>query len=255
MITSGIDVGVESTKAVILQDGKIIGQGIGLSGGAARPAAIEAIYEKALAEANIAAADVEKVVSTGKGKYNAGMTDKPVTETVVAAKLAKHVCPDATMVVSIGSDEIIVAVLGEDDKIIEFAINQKCAAGLGRFLKSMTRRLDMTLEEMSALPKANGAIVNDGCIVFAELDALSLLNHGTPAKEVAAALIEAIAVRANSVLDEMTAPNTAKVVLIGGMTKNAAFIRELKERSGIDFIIPENAEFASALGAALVATQ
>jgi activator of 2-hydroxyglutaryl-CoA dehydratase len=135
------------------------------------------------------------------------------------------------------------------------AINEKCAAGLGRFLKYMAARLDLTLEDMSALSlsEASNVQVNDGCIVFAELDALGLLNRGISPRDVAAAVTDAAAVRANTVINEITAPIGDRVVLIGGLTKNKAFVEALKRYSKIDFIIPEEAEYAEALGAAILA--
>jgi len=255
MITAGIDMGLETVKAAILRDGKLIGRGKALSGGAGRAAAAEAAYRDALRDADVKAEDIVKVVATGKGKYDVPFADERVTEPVTAAKAARFLCPDATCVVTVGADETLVATLGEGGRINEFVINQKCAAGLGTFLRYMARRLEMTLEELSLLTPAKplAASVNDGCAVFAELDALSLLNHGATPKEVGAAVNEAAAVRANTTINDITAPARDRVVLLGGLTKNGAFVHALKALSGLDFVIPAEAEFAGALGAALIA--
>jgi predicted CoA-substrate-specific enzyme activase len=252
MITAGIDAGLGYTKVVILKDGKIIGRGKGITGGVKRPANIQAVYDAALKDAGIAAEDVAKVVATGKGKYDIPFANDRITEVVTSAKAAKALCPEATTVVSVGADETLVATL-EGEKINEFCLNQKCAAGLGLFLEYMARRLGMTVEELSALGAPGEAVVNDGCVVFAELDALSLLNRGVDAKEAAKAVTEAVAWRTSTTINDITAQNKTCVVLFGGLTKNAAFLNALKRISGIPFVVPAEAEYAGALGAALIA--
>lgn len=154
--------------------------------------------------------------------------------------------------VSVGADETLVATLG-GEKIKELCLNQKCAAGLGLFLEYMARRLGLSIEELSALGAPDKAIVNDGCVVFAELDALSLINRGTDARDAAKAVTEAVAWRASTTINDITAQDKTCVVLFGGLTKNAAFLNALKRISGIDFVVPGEAEYAGALGAALIA--
>ena len=252
MITAGIDVGIVNIKAVVMKDGKIAGKACGLSGGVGRPAAAQAVYDKALESAGVNAADVEKVIATGKGKFDVAFSADQISETVTAAKAAKLLEPKATTVVSIGADEIIAATL-DGDKIKEFVLNQKCVAGLGLFLEGMAERFDMTMDEVSALEGPVSVTVNDGCVVFAELDALSLLNRGTDAKEIVKALNEACAWKANSTLNDIYKPDNACVVLLGGMTQNGAFIKAWERISSVKFIIPEEAVYAGAIGAAAIA--
>ena len=253
MITAGIDVGLENIKAVVVKDGKIIGKACGLSGGANRPAAVQAVYDEALKAAGLKAEDVEKVISTGKGKFDAVFSDDQLSEVLVAAKAASLLEPKVSMVVDIGADEIIAATLAEGE-VKEFVINQKCAAGLGLFLESMADRFEMSMDELSSFEGSSTVAVNDGCVVFAELDALSLVNRGTDIKEVAKALNKACAWRANSTLNDIYKPDKSCVVLLGGMTKNTAFVKALEKISGISFIIPQEATYAPALGAATLAT-
>jgi predicted CoA-substrate-specific enzyme activase len=255
LITAGIDVGVENARVVILKDGKIAGRADGESGGAGRPAAVDRLWEQALSSAGISAGDVGKLVVTGKGKHNICFADDQVTEPMAACKAAKYFFPDATAVMDAGADETLVATM-KGEKIGEFVINEKCAAGIGKFLTYMARRLEMTPEELGKLgrPGKDAAVVNDGCMVFAELDALGLLNRGVPPKEVAAAAVEAAAVRASTVLFDITIPKWDKFVLVGGVARNAAFVNALKVYARIDILVPEGAEYAGALGAAIFAT-
>lgn len=255
MITAGIDVGMENVKVVLLKDEKILGRGKGRSGGAKRAEAAEAALADALKEAGLKREDVEKTFATGKGKFDLPFADDCITEGITAARAAKFLEPKATTVVDAGADETVVATLGLKKPVNELAINEKCAAGVGTLLRIMARRFGLTMEEMSALPPkaADGAAVNDGCAVFAELDALSLLNNGTPVTEVAAAVTDAAAVRVCMTINDITLPALDCVVLLGGLVKNAAFIEALKKYAKIDFVIPAEAEYAGALGAALIA--
>ena len=260
MITAGIDMGMEYVKVVILKDNEIKGRGKGLSGGARRLASAEAALADALKEAGVASADLDGAVATGKGKFDIDFVDKQVTEAVAAAKAAKYLCADATCAIDAGTDETLVLTFDPEqtvagDKIRQAVLNEKCAAGVGGFLLNMARRLEMTPEEMGAMPPAapGGHDMNDGCVVFAELDALSLLNQGVPPGEVAAAVTDAAAVRVCNTINDITIPALDRVVLFGGLSHNKAFVAALSARSGVDFVVPEQAEYAGALGAALIA--
>ena len=257
MITAGIDMGMENVKVVILQDGNIMGRGKGLSGGAKRASAAEAALGDALKEAGLARDAIAKIVATGKGKFDLPFADACVSEPVTTAKAAKFLCPEATTAMDVGADETVVVTLGEDkDKpVLEMAINEKCAAGVGTFLKTMARRLELTQDEMGALPPkvADGAAVNDGCVVFAELDALNLLNEGVQPKEVASAVVDAAAIRACMTFNDITNQALDCVVLFGGLSKSPAFVHALKGYAKTDFVIPAESEYAGAIGAALVA--
>ena len=257
MITAGIDMGLETVKAVIVEDGKILGRAKGLSGGAKRASAAEAALTEALKEAGLGRDKVEKIVATGKGKFDLPFADVKVSEPMTTARAARHLCPEATTAVDVGADETVVVTLGKDKPVLEMAINEKCAAGIGTLLRTMARRLELSLEEMSALPpKAQDApAVNDGCAVFAELDALSLLNRGATPQEVAVAVTDAAAVRACMTINDITNPAMDAVALFGGVALNAAFVQALKAYAKADLVVPPDAEYAGALGAALTGAE
>jgi benzoyl-CoA reductase subunit D len=254
MITAGIDVGYESVKIVIIKDGAVAGRAIGESGGAARAEAVEQAWKQALENAGLSANDVEKVVATGKGKHSVPFADDRITEPLSAFTAARFLYPGATAVMDAGADETLMATI-MGDKMGEFVINEKCAAGIGAFLSYMGRRLELTPEEMGALsrPAPDSPVVNDGCVVFAEMDALGLLNHGASPKEVAAAVTEIAAIRASTVVNDITIPRWDKVVLVGGLAKNAAFVKALQANAEIVVFVPQDPEYAGAVGAALFA--
>lgn len=251
MISAGIDAGIAYTKVVVLDDGRVAGKGIGPTGGVDRKEMIAEAYARALSEAGLSADKIEKVVVTGKGKYDAGFAGKRISEQLSAKKAVSLLCPGATCVVYAGADETLVSVLSADGSAGEYAFNQKCTAGLGLFLEYMADRLGMAVEELGGLTGAGEAEVNEGCVVFAELDALGLLNHGVAPGDVGKAVNRAAAARVSSVINDLTHPSLERVVLIGGLARNAAFVRALEELSGLTFVIPGDAEYAGALGAAL----
>jgi len=253
MITAGIDVGIENTKVVILKNGKVVARVTASSGGANRGKTAEQALKDALAAAKISPSDVGKIVATGQGKGDVKVAVECVVEPVADAKAARFLYPRAACVVDVGADQVRVVTLGEQDKISEVVMNQKCAAGLGILLKSMARTLDMTLDDISRLSGESKAVVNDACGVFAEMDALGLLNRNVPREDVARAVIEAVAVRVNSILNDKVKPAKDSTVLVGGVSRNKAVVAALKKRSGINFIIPEQSEYAGALGAAIIA--
>jgi predicted CoA-substrate-specific enzyme activase len=253
MITAGIDVGIENTKVVILKDGKVVGRAMAPSGGANRGKSAEQALHEALAAAKISPSAVGNIVATGQGKGDCAFARDRVVEPVADAKAARFLYPGAACVVDVGADQVRVVTLGENDSISEVVMNQKCAAGLGILLKSMARTLGMTLDDMSRISGECKAIVNDSCGVFAEMDALDLLNRNVPREEVARALIEAVAVRVNSILNDKIKPAKDSTVLVGGVSRNKAVVAALKKRSAINFLVPGESEYAGALGAAIFA--
>jgi len=244
--------GAENVKVVILEDGKILGRGKNLSGGAKRASAAEKALEDALKEAGLPRGKLEKVVATGKGKFDLPFADKTVSEVVTTARAAKFLCPEATTAVDAGADETVVVTLGKRRLIDEIAINEKCAAGVGTLLRTMARRLELSMEEMNGLPPLapDGPAVNDGCAVFAEMDALNLLFKGAAPKEIAVALTDAAAIRVCSTVNDISNTKAECMVLFGGLAKNKAFAAALQKYAKLDFVIPEEAEYAGAIGAA-----
>ena len=254
MKTAGIDVGFDTIKVVIADDGKIVAKAIGEAGCMDRAANIEKLYNEALSSAGLKTADVDKVAATGIGKFSVGFADDRISDAVAQAKAARHFHEGAASVVDVGADKTHVVIL-ENGGISEVVLNQKCMAGLGLMLDVMANRLGYTLEEVSGMEAiaGNGVAVNDGCPVFAELDSLEALNRGVPKEEVMNAVIDAAVYRINSILHDKIRPDSENTVLLGGVSANAALVSRLKERSGISFIVPEDAVYGGAIGCALAA--
>ena len=244
--------GVENVKVVIIENGKILGRGKNLSGGARRASSAEKAMGDALKEAGLHRDRVEKIVATGKGKFDLPFADKTVSEVIATARAAAFLCPEATTAVDAGADETVVVTLGKRKLIDEMAISEKCAAGVGTLLRTMARRLELTMDEMNGLPPLgqNGPAVNDGCAVFAEMDALNLLFTGAKPKEIAVALTDAAAIRVCTTVNDITNTKANCMALFGGLAINKAFVTALKKYAKTDFVVPEEAEYAGAIGAA-----
>jgi len=254
MITAGIDVGIENIKAVILKDNQVIARSTAPSGGAGRSSAAEQVWKEALDKAGINAGAVSKITATGQGKYDVKFANGNAVEPVADARAAHYLYPAAKTAVDIGADQVRVVTFDSAGKIEEVVLNQKCAAGIGIFLKSISRRLGMTLDEMGRMTgeTSTGLTVNDNCAVFAELDAIALNIENTPKADIVQAINEALAARINGVLNDKIIPGKNTTVLMGGVARNQGIVNALKKRSGIDFMIPEYPEYVCALGAALM---
>jgi predicted CoA-substrate-specific enzyme activase len=257
MATIGIDMGYENIKVVVLKDGEIIGRAKTRSGGIRRLEHAEAAVQDALKSAGLAYdTRVDKIIATGKGKFDIeSIVDDVLTEPVTAVKAAEFLVPDATTVADIGADETIVMLLGRNYKTSQLVTNEKCAAGVGSFLRNMARRLELTPDEMGSLPQraSDAPSVSDGCVVFGELDALNLLNNGVSPTEVAQAVIASAVIRATVSIRDITLENLDRLVVFGGVTNNKSFMEGVKNRLGVAPIVPADAEYAGALGAALYA--
>ena len=249
MITCGIDVGIEYTKIIILKDGNPAGKAFGVSGGARRAENVKHIYAQACEAAGITEADVETVVITGKGKYNTGLQGKTITELAALESAVRKQCPEATQAVSIGADEIIVAVLSKE-RIEEYTLNQKCSAGIGLFLEETAEDLQLSYEQLDSARLNKAGLLNDTCVAFAKMDILELLNAECPREEILAAALRFATIRTAGVINDITLPDDTKTVLAGGVCTNKKFVECLNRYSGKTYEVMPDPEYALAFGAA-----
>lgn len=254
MITAGIDMGSKTIKVVILKDGKIIGKGKTLAGFESRKAAEEA-FAIALKNAGIKKEDIQNIVATGAGRKNAPYTDKEITEVGSDAKGVTKLYPSARTVIDVGAEEGRAIRLTNDGKVLDFALNEKCAAGAGAFTESMSRALETTVEELGrmALRSKSTIPMNAQCAVFAESEVVSLLHNKIPKEDISRAVHDAIASRIVSLARKVGFE--PDIVLIGGVALNVGFAEAIQRLLECKVSIPEDPEFVSAYGAALAALE
>ncbi len=252
MITAGIDSGIENTKIVILEDGTVKARGVAASGGSGRARNVDALWQSTLQRAGLSPADIGKVVATGQGKWDVGQAMDRVVENLAETRAALKLFPQSNCLINAGADQARIIRFDPKGQIIEYALNQKCAAGLGLFLESQARLLEMSLEELNKpISGADSLAVNDQCGVYAELDVVSLIHGNIPKAKIVRAIHEAVAARLNSLANEINPQK--EIVFTGGLAHNLGVLQAMGKRSGIKFLIPEYPEYCGALGAAWIA--
>ncbi|RKY89940.1 CoA activase [candidate division KSB1 bacterium] len=251
MVTAGIDLGAKTIKVIILDNGNILIRKIGLAGFESKKAA-EDLFNKALSDTGIKKEEISEIVATGAGKEEVEFATKKVTEVTAGAKGAVFLFPSAKTVIDVGAEEGRSIRCDETGKVIDFAVNEKCAAGAGAFTEAMARALEVKLEEFGriSLKSTKTIPMNAQCAVFAESEVVSLLHAKTPKEDIARAVHDAIASRITSMARKVGFEKD--IVLIGGVARNAGFIDSLKREIDMDILIPEEPEFVCALGAALI---
>lgn len=253
MITAGIDMGAKTIKALVLRDGEVAGRAIKLGGFDTAESAREAMAA-ALREAGLSRWEVSAVVATGAGREDAPDKDRTMTEVGCSARGAIRLFPTARTVIDVGAEEGRAIRCDERGRVVDFAINEKCAAGAGAFTEAMARALEVPIEELGPLSlKSTQAIpMNAQCAVFAESEVVSMIHNNVPKTDMARAVHDAIASRIISMVRKVG--YSPAVVLIGGMARNVGFVDSLRRGLEIDGLsIPEEPEFCTVLGAALAA--
>jgi len=255
MITAGIDVGSRNIKVVILEDGRVIAQVIG-TGGFEQLEVARRLLAEALEQAGVGPEDVAHVTATGAGRNIVDFADSRVTDITAAARGANHLFPGAATIVEVGAEESRGIKTDGRGRVLDSAVNERCAAGSGSFTESMARALGMSLEEFArkSTESTTRIPMNAQCTVFAESEVVSLIHSGTDPKDIARAVHDAIAGRVASMVRRVKVEG--EVVLLGGVAYNAGFVKCLKENLEIDDLkIPERPELTGALGAALIAAE
>jgi benzoyl-CoA reductase subunit D len=252
MITAGIDVGAKNVKVVIQEDGKVLGKGQ-VTSGLDTASDIEEALGAALAEAGLTRDKVEKTYATGAGRKEVKDADDEYTEVGADAVGAIYLFSSARTVIDVGAEEGRAIKVGEDGKVVDFAINERCAAGAGAFTEAMARALEVPLTELGplSLTSAKAVPMNAQCAVFAESEVVSLIHQKTEKQDIARAVHDAMASRITSMARRVGVE--PDVCLIGGVAKNPGFVDSLQRDLEMEVLIPEDPEFVSALGAALLA--
>lgn len=252
MITAGVDMGAQAVKVVILSDGKVLAHSWTYTGFEPLEAAQKALDE-AIKEAGISREDVNRIVSTGAGRKAVTFADNNITEVTADAKGTIWLQPSVRTIVDIGAEEARGISCDSAGKVLDFAKNDKCAAGSGAFVESMARALEINVPDMIelSLKSTQDAPINATCAVFAESEVVSLIHSKIEKADIAHAVHDAIASRVSSMVRRIPIEND--VALIGGVANNAAIVDVMKKHLGVDIVVPENPQFVSALGAALSA--
>lgn len=253
MITTGIDVGAKTIKVVLMEDGKVKAKAKVLSGFDQEESAKEAL-ELALKEAGLARDAIGPVITTGIGRKAISYAKGDVTEVRAAALGAVFLYPSARTVIDIGAEESRAIKCDSSGKVLDFAVNEKCAAGSGAFTEAMARALEVPLEELGPLSlQATQSIpMNAQCAVFAESEVISLIHSKTTKADIARAVHDGLSSRVVAMVRRVGLD--PELVLIGGVAHNPGFVESFKRTVAVDGVrTAEGPEFVGAIGAALAA--
>lgn len=252
---AGVDVGSLTAKSVVIDNSGIIAAEI-IRTGAEPTKAGESVLNKALDRANCSRKDIKCIVATGYGRVSLPFADKALTEISCHAKGVRYLNPDVEALIDIGGQDSKAITLNRDGSVSDFVMNDRCAAGTGRFLEIMARTLEVDIEHFSrmSMETAEPCRINSTCIVFAESEVISLLAAGHTKSDIAAGLHQSIARRVGNMA--MRLKTFEKAAFVGGVAKNEGMRLALENYLGYRFIpIEEDAQITGALGAAVYAKE
>ena len=252
MYTMGIDVGSASSKAVILRDGRevVAARAIQAGTGSSGPGRVlEALH----AESGLGVEDMSFILATGYGRTSLPMAGKQMSEITCHAKGVFFQNPAARTVIDIGGQDVKAIALNDQGGIRQFYMNDKCAAGTGRFLEAMARVLEVPLEDMAAyhFRSHSPAQVSSTCTVFAESEVISLLSRGTAKEDIIAGVHFSVAAKACALAQRVGVRGT--VVLTGGAGQNSGVADAIQKELGVPLVVAREPQLTGALGAALLA--
>ena len=251
---AGIDSGSTSTDVVILDRDKKIVSSVIMPTGAGAANGAERALEEALRQSNLNREDIDAVVTTGYGRTAISDGDKSITEITCHARGAHFLDPSVRMVVDIGGQDSKVIRLNDDGSVKNFVMNDKCAAGTGKFIEVMATRLGADLNEMYELAaKGQPLAISAMCTVFAESEVISHIGSGEKREDIAAGVIHSVANRVANLAARFGVEEN--IVLTGGLCESPYFIQTLSDKLEHKVETDAFARYAGALGAALTAAK
>ena len=248
MYSIGVDSGSVATKGVLFDGEKIVKKIIVPTGWSPMTTA-NAVYEKL--KEGIPEEEIKKVVGTGYGRGVMDFADKKVTEITCHSKGIHFINNDVRTILDIGGQDSKVINLDEDGNVVNFLMNDKCAAGTGRFLEVTSNILGSDITKIDELARGNNPVnISSMCTVFAESEIVSLLAQNVPTGEVAAGILKSIANKSTSMLSRGEIVD--KVAFTGGLAKSSELVRMVSEIIGKDIFLAEDTQIIGALGAAVI---
>ncbi len=254
-ISVGVDVGSTNTKLVLMDDSQILAAEVRATGANCRNTAA-ALLDSALTSCGRERSEIARVVSTGYGRRMVDFTDDSVSEIMANARGTRWLhdgnSPVRT-VIDVGGQDSKVISLDDSGRVINFAMNDKCAAGTGRFLEMASRILEIDLDTLGqlSLQSKKPAEISSLCAVFAETEIVSLISHGERMEDIAAGLHQSIARRVGGLVT--TVGMKEAVVFDGGPALNRGLVRAFEGELGVSLIVPSSPQIVTAIGAALTA--
>ncbi len=248
---AGVDVGSTQTKAVVINEKReIVGRSL-MDTGANVVHAAEQAFDLAAKDSGLRDSEIEYVIGTGYGRYRVTFGNAQITEISCHGRGAAQMFPDTRTVVDMGGQDTKAICISPTGEIVDFCMNDKCAAGTGRFLGAAARALDIPLQDLgpTALKCNKPVRISTTCTVFAESEVLSWLGKGKKIEDILWGVHQSIASRTTSLLRRVGIEE--QITFTGGVTKNIGMIRALEEKLDAKLNVSEDSHYMGALGAAL----
>lgn len=255
MYTIGIDIGSMSTNGILLNEKKEILSSIIIPTGASSKKAADKVYKQILTEQKLTESDIDYIIATGYGRIKVPFAHEVVTEITCHAKGANYYFPNARTIIDIGGQDSKVIKVDANGNVLDFVMNDKCAAGTGRFLEVMARTLEIDLEDMGeiSLKGKDNVSISSLCTVFAESEVVSLVGADHKTADICRSLHISIAKRITAQVKRIGLEED--VVMTGGVAKNVGVVTELERNLGCKIRISEEPQINGALGAAVIALE
>jgi len=252
MFVCGLDIGAATAKAVILEDGRMLSWCVAPTGQSV-DSATDRVMKEVTGKIGIGVADIKCLVTTGYGRHSVSFADRAVSEIVCHARGANFLLPSARTVVDIGGQDSKIIAMDDAGNVTNFVMNDKCAAGTGRFIEVMANVLEVPLSDMGKVSLTSGkpSQISSTCTVFAESEVVSLRARGEPCENLIAGIHKGIASRIITM--GRSVGFSKEVAFTGGVAKNVGVKQFLEIGIGLQIIIPEEPQIIGALGAALLA--
>jgi predicted CoA-substrate-specific enzyme activase len=254
MICAGIDAGSRSTKVVLFdsEQSKILSSAIA-DQGVQQERLANNLLERACQSVPLDRTAIGGIVATGYGRNAVRFADTSITEITCHARGVHHLCPQARTIIEIGGQDSKCIMLEDGGRVRDFSMNDRCAAGSGRFLELVAARLGVDLAALGDLSRESrkAALISSMCAVFAETEIIGLLAEGIPASDIAAGVQNAIAMRVAALVGRTIA---SPVYFTGGVALQMGMVRALETALSCEVRVPPLPQYTGALGAAILAS-
>lgn len=256
MLVAGIDIGSITTEALLFDKDKgIVGYTI-LQTGADSKKTAEMALEKVLAFPSKKPADVSYTIATGCGRKRADFAQQAITEITCIAKGVNYLFPEARTIIDIGGQDTKVIKVDEKGRVVEFEMNDKCAAGTGRFIEVMAKALNVDLDKIGdiSLQFKKELTISSICTVFAESEVISLVSEGEALEDILYGIHKAISDRTMGLITRLGGAQP-DIIMTGGVAKNIGVVKALEKALNTQIKIYVEPQIVGALGAAMLALE
>jgi (R)-2-hydroxyacyl-CoA dehydratese activating ATPase len=252
VITGGLDLGAGTVKGVLLEDGRRILATASLPSRGIPVQAARRVVDELGETANIAPAEVDYLCTTGFGRYTIPERNLQVSDFTSSARGAVFLFPKTRLVVDVGTQASRTMSISETGKVLKFKMNEKCAAGAGRFVERCSKYLQVPLEEMGprALASLHPKLISSVCAVLAETEIINNVAEGVPLPDILMGVFLSLSQRAYSLMRYVGIQ--PEVTLVGGLVRDVGMVKALRDTVGMEINVAPDAYYAAALGSAIL---